>query len=136
MKENYEELLDRVLDQVPKAVFESSRFQVPEADVTAAGAQTTIKNLKAIASTLNREPDHLVKYLVRELAVSGILKDTQLVMQGRFSKITIEEKIKRYVEEFVICKECKKPDTKLEKMGKIQVLRCEACGARSSVRSV
>jgi translation initiation factor 2 subunit 2 len=136
MSETYEELLDRVLEQVPRAVFEASRFQIPEADIAVAGNQTTIKNLKSIASSLNRRPEHLVKYMLRELAVAGIFKETQLVLQGRFPKGTVEERIKRYVEEFVLCGECGKPDTKLERVGKTPVLRCEACGAKSSVRSV
>ncbi len=136
MPESYEELLDIVLEQVPRAVFESSRFQVPEADIAAAGNQTVIKNLRAITTALNREPEHLAKYLLRELAVAGIFREAQLILQGKFPKGAVEEKIKRYVDEFVICKECKKPDTKLERFEKTTILRCEACGAKTPVRSV
>ncbi len=136
MPENYEELLDIVLEQVPKAVFETSRFQVPEADISVAGNQTVLKNLRVITTALNREPEHLAKYLLRELAVAGVFKETQLVLQGKFPRGTVEEKIKRYIDEFVICKECKKPDTKLERLEKTTILRCEACGAKTSVRSV
>jgi translation initiation factor 2 subunit 2 len=134
--ESYEELLDRALGQIPRVVFETSRFQVPEPDVTTAGNQTAIKNLRSIASSLNREPEHLVKYMLRELAVAGIFKETQLILQGKFPKNIIDGRIRRYMEEFVLCGECKKPDTKLEKVGKVHVLRCEACGAKSPVRSV
>jgi translation initiation factor 2 subunit 2 len=136
MAESYDELLNRVYSRVPQAVFESSRFQIPEPDVTTAGNQTTIKNLRSIASSLSREPEHLVKYMLRELAVAGIFREMQLILQGKFTKDTIEERIKRYVEEFVLCGACKKPDTKLERIGKVSILRCEACGARSSLRSV
>lgn len=136
MPENYEELLERVHEQVPQVVSESSRFQIPEAEIAVAGNQTVIKNLRTIATSLNREPTHLVKYLLRELAVAGIFRENQLILQGKFPRGTIEDRVKRYVEEFVVCKECKKPDTKLEKSGKVTILRCEACGARSSVRSV
>jgi translation initiation factor 2 subunit 2 len=136
MPEDYEELLDRALEQTPRVVVETSRFQVPEPDIATAGNQTVIKNLKSIASSLNRESEHLVKYLLRELAVAGIFKEMQLILQGKFPKSTIDERIKRYTEEFVLCSECKKPDTKLERVGRIYVLRCEACGAKSSVRGV
>jgi len=132
----YEELLDRALENIPKVASRDDRFKIPEAEVTIAGSQTVVKNLRAIASALNRSPEHLAKFLLRELAAAGSLKEAQLVVQGKFSRAVIQERIKRYVEEFVICKECKKPDTRLEKVDRIPVIRCEACGARNSVRGV
>ncbi|HDI12690.1 MAG: translation initiation factor IF-2 subunit beta [Hadesarchaea archaeon] len=136
MTENYEELLDRALEQIPKTISESSRFQIPEAEVTTIGNRTIIKNLKNIATTLNREPSHLMKYLLRELGAAGDMHGAQAVFQGKFSKNTVDERIRRYAEEFVLCRECGKPDTKLERKERIYILRCEACGARTSVRGI
>jgi len=53
--------------------------------------------------------------------------------QGRFSESTIKRLIEIYVNRFVICPICKRPDTKLSKEGKFLFLICEACGAKSSV---
>ena len=136
MSEDYEKLLDRALEQVPKAVFESSRFQIPEAEVSIIGNRTIIRNFRGIASTLNREPEHLLKYLLRELGAAGNLEGTQAVFQGKFSKTTVDNRVRRYAEEFVLCRECGKPDTRLERHERLYMLRCEACGARTSVRSV
>ncbi len=136
MSEDYEKLLDRALEQVPKAVFESSRFQIPEAEVAIVGNRTILQNFRSIASALNREPEHLIKYLLRELGVAGNIEGTQVVFQGKFLNTAVNERIQRYVEEFVFCRECGKPDTKLERHERIYILRCEACGARASVRSV
>ncbi|MDI6642561.1 MAG: translation initiation factor IF-2 subunit beta [Candidatus Hodarchaeaceae archaeon] len=136
MGESYEQLLDRALEQVPKAVFESARFQIPDADVVTAGNRTVFRNFRAVATSLNREPDHLAKYLLRELGAAGEVKGAQAIFQGKFSNATIDERIKRYAEEFVLCRECGKPDTKLERRERVYILRCEACGARASVRSV
>ena len=129
-------MLDRALEQVPKAVFESARFQVPEADVVTVGNRTIIRNFRSIATALNREPSHLMKYLLRELGAAGEAQGAQAMLQGKFSKATVDERIKRYAEEFVLCRECGKPDTKLERRERIHTLRCEACGARTSVRGV
>lgn len=136
MAEDYETLLNKAMTEVPKVVFEKDRFQIPEADVATAGNRTSIKNIKAVASALRRDVDHLAKYLLRELGVAGDMGENQLVVQGKFSKNTVDARIKRYTEEFVLCRECGKPDTKLEKSGKFYVLRCEACGAKNPVRSV
>ncbi|MHA1988975.1 MAG: translation initiation factor IF-2 subunit beta, partial [Promethearchaeota archaeon] len=51
-------------------------------------------------------------------------------------KDIIQKKIESYVKEYVLCKECGKPDTKLIKEGRITFLKCEACGAKSSVKSI
>ncbi len=136
MSEDYNKLLDRALEQVPKAVLESSRFQIPEADVSIVGNRTILRNFRCIASTLNREPEHLIKYLLRELGVAGNLEGTQAVFQGKFSKTAVSGRIRHYAEEFVLCRECGKPDTRLERRERVYMLRCEACGARTSVRSV
>lgn len=101
-----------------------------------AGNRTSVRNFRSIASALNREPEHLLKYLLRELGAAGNLEGAQAVFQGRFVKSVVDERIKRYVEEFVICRECKRPDTRLIKQERIYMLKCEACGARASVRSV
>ena len=85
---------------------------------------------------MNRPLDHLMKYLLRELGAAGSVEGGQAVFQGKFLKATIDDRIKRYVEEFVLCKECGKPDTKIIKYERIYMLKCEACGARASVRSV
>lgn len=132
----YEKLLDRALEQIPKAVFEKSRFQIPEADVVIVGNRTVLRNFRSIASAINREPEHLIKYLLRELGAAGNLEGNQAVFQGKFVKSVVDERIKRYVEEFVLCRECGKPDTRLVKRERIQMLKCEACGARASVRSI
>jgi len=136
MEGQYMEMLERALEQIPKTVFEKSRFQIPEVEVTIVGSRTIVQNFRAIAAALNRDPSHLMKYLLRELGVAGDAKGTQAGFQGKFSKNLIEERIRKYAEEFVLCRECGKPDTKLERIDRIYVLRCEACGARISVRGL
>lgn len=136
MEDSYEKLLDKAIEQVPKAVFESARFQIPEAEVSTVGNRTILRNFRVIATALNREPEHLMKYLLRELGAAGDIQGAQAVFQGKFSAGTIQERIRRYAEEFVLCKECGKPDTRLEKRERVYILRCEACGARTSVRGV
>jgi len=136
LAQDYEKLLNRALEQVPRTVFERERFQIPEADVAVIGNRTTLRNFRSIASALNREPEHMLKYLLRELGAAGNLEGNQAIFQGRFVKSVVDDRIKRYVQEFVLCRECNKPDTKLIKQERVHVLKCEACGARASVRSV
>ena len=38
------------------------------------------------------------------------------------------------MKEFVICKECGKPDTELKKENRLNFINCLACGAKHPVR--
>lgn len=136
MTEDYDELLDRGLEQVPEFTAKKERFEIPEAEIDVSGNQTAVQNLKSIADELNRDPNHLMKYLLRELGTAGHREGTRGVFQGRFGKKSVQDRINRYMEEFVLCSECGKPDTKLVKEDRITLLKCEACGARSSVGKV
>jgi translation initiation factor 2 subunit 2 len=48
----------------------------------------------------------------------------------------MEKKLESYVKGYVLCKECKKPDTKLIREDRITFLKCDACGAKSPVKSI
>jgi len=136
VSEDYEKLLDRALERVPKAASREGRFKIPEPDVEVAGNRTTLRNLKEIADALNRDPNHLMKYLLREVGTAGNLEGTRGVFQGKFGGGTLQDRVNRYIEEFVFCPECRKPDTKIIKRGRVYMLKCEACGARASVKGV
>jgi len=60
-----------------------------------------------------------------------------LILNSKKTEKIINEKINDYVKEFVICKQCKRPDTKLVEYERgIYIMICEACGARSPVSKV
>ncbi|MBS3815509.1 MAG: translation initiation factor IF-2 subunit beta [Hadesarchaea archaeon] len=136
MSENYEDLLDRGLEEIPEDITKEERFEVPKVKIDVSGNQTAIQNLNSIANELGRDPDHLMKYLLGELGTAGNREGSRGVFQGRFKKKPIQDRIQQYVEEFVRCSECGKPDTKLVKEDRITLLKCDACGARSSVGKV
>ncbi|PIN93435.1 hypothetical protein COU61_00880 [Candidatus Pacearchaeota archaeon CG10_big_fil_rev_8_21_14_0_10_35_13] len=72
---------------------------------------------------------------MRELAAPAIIDGERLILQRKLSSERINEKINSYSEEFVVCKECKKPDTELIKQEGYLFMHCLACGAKHSVRS-
>jgi translation initiation factor 2 subunit 2 len=121
---------------LPEKVFEQSRFEIPKSDSFTMGNRTIVKNFQEIAQKMNRDPNHLMKFLSGELATSGNFESRGAVFQGRFNSYQINEKIEKYANTYTLCHECGKPDTKLVREGRIVFLQCEACGARHSVRSI
>ncbi|MHC1605592.1 MAG: translation initiation factor IF-2 subunit beta [Candidatus Methanofastidiosia archaeon] len=133
---NYEKLLDDARDSLPKNLFESSRFEVPKIKSFNMGNKTLIKNFKEVVSTFRRDENHLMKFLLGEMATSGNIEGAQAVFQGKFSQSFIQDKLKKYADSYVLCHECKKPDTKIMKEGRLYFLRCEACGAKHPIRNI
>lgn len=132
---SYEDLLKQAYKKVKPIKHNGERFEIPVARSMIEGNKTFITNFSQLTSALRRKPQHLEKYLERELAAPGQIKGDRLILTRKLPNSKINDKIKSYVQEFVICKECKKPDTELIKQDRAMIMHCLACGARHSVRA-
>lgn len=132
----YEELLKKAREKLPKSVFEKERFEIPKIKGHVQGNKTVLINFLQIADILRRPSDHLLKYILKELATPGEIKKSGSVMIGtKVSASRINEKIQQYAHDFVLCPDCGKPDTKIDKESKFIFLKCQACGARHPIKS-
>ncbi|MBU3896942.1 MAG: translation initiation factor IF-2 subunit beta [Nanoarchaeota archaeon] len=131
---NYEELLNKAFDKLPKIKDSGERFEIPKIDLMIEGSTTIIKNFVQVSNTLRREPEHMLKFLTKELAAPGAIKQQRAVFTARLTPNAVQQKLELYVRDYVICKECKRPDTKLVKENRITILTCEACGAKYGVK--
>ncbi|MDY6773964.1 MAG: translation initiation factor IF-2 subunit beta [Candidatus Nanohaloarchaea archaeon] len=128
---DYDEMLEKGREEVPEDVGGGERFEIPEADTQKDGSKTVIRNFGALADRFNREREHLSKFLLGELGTSGHVEGNELVLNGSFRRGKINGKLEEYAEKYVICSECGRPDTELEKEKGVELLKCEACGARN-----
>ena len=133
---DYEKMLDKAIEKIPKVSDASDRFKVPEVSAFLMGAKTLINNFTEIANAIRREPDHFSKFLLKELATKGELSGPKLILQGKFTKDAISRKIDLYLKEYVYCPDCGKPDTKIVKEDRFLFLKCEACGSRHVVKKI
>ena len=133
--EPYEKLLETAYKDLKPIEKSSERFEIPKIEGHLEGTKTILTNLQQISSYLRRDQDHLLKFLLKELATSGSIKNNRVVLHRKISSIKINEKIADYSKEFVICNQCKKPDTELSKEKGFSFIHCLACGAKNSVRS-
>ncbi len=65
--EEYENLLNRAIDQLPPEVFEHKRFKIPKAYSDIQGNRTFIKNFKDVAEDLNRDPTTCIKIFIKRI---------------------------------------------------------------------
>tara|TARA_Y100000310_G_scaffold277607_1_gene295462 strand:- start:297 stop:692 length:396 start_codon:yes stop_codon:yes gene_type:complete len=130
---DYEKLLKKARKELPKKSVSAERFEVPKVMGHIQGNKTVISNFYNIASIIGRLPEHLLKFISKGLATPGELKKKALILGSKVSASRINEKINEYVERFVLCKECGKPDTKLAKEKGVTFIKCTVCGAKQPI---
>lgn len=128
--ETYEELLNEAYKKIKKPEGNGERFEIPKAEGHFEGKKTIITNFSHMASYIRRNPEHFEKFLLKQLASSGQIEGDRLVLNQKVPSAKINQKIEEYVKEYVLCKECGKPDTELIRDERITSKHCLACGAK------
>jgi len=131
---NYEKLLEEAYGKIKQTDTSLNRFGIPKIEGHFEGRKTLLTNFYQISSHLRRKPEHFQKFMLKELAASGQKEGDRLVLNIKVPSSKINQKIEEYVNEFVLCRECKKPDTELIRKDRINFVHCLACGAKHSVR--
>lgn len=132
---DYASMLNKAKEELPEDVKCSARFEIPKVKGHIQGNKTIVNNFMQIVDMIHRDAQHLLKYLLKELATPGEISKNTLILGSKISASKINEKIEKYVSEFVLCKECCKPDTKIIKEGEFSFLKCMACGAKHPVKN-
>ena len=132
----YMSLLDRLQSKLGNVVKkEVSRLEIPIPRVIWVGQRTIFRNFMDFPKALRRDPEKLLLYLNKELASAGYISGERVIFLGRKPVSSFSGLIDRYVKDYVICPVCGSPDTRTEKIKKLGFMICEACGARSSIKS-
>ena len=131
----YDELLRKAKEQLPEVQVSRERFEIPKVKGHIEGSKTIIINFMAIVKIFRRDQEQLLKYLQRELATPAQIDGQRLILGRKLSSELINKKIEDFAKDFVICKECKKPDTQIIREDRILFLKCTACGARHPIKA-
>ena len=101
--EQYTQLLSRARSKLPESVIEKERFEIPKAIGHIEGNKTVVSNFNKIIDVIRRPADHLLKYLQKELAAPGVIRGDLLILGSKVPSSRINDKIRQYAEEFVLC---------------------------------
>jgi translation initiation factor 5 len=111
----------------------SYRYKMSEVDIKFEGGgngkRTILMNIGTISTELSRNVDNIVSYLSTVLGCQSIVnKEGKYVLYGDFTKQKLQDLVFDYVDEMVICKKCKNPETYYILHGKNDVgMKCKAC---------
>jgi len=130
---DYDEQLDRALSDTPDIEGETDRFEVPDPDLRSEGNVTVYENYRETVDRLDRDPDHVLKFLQDELGTSAHIDERgRARLTGSFRESRMADVVETYVDRFVRCPECGLPDTSLVTEQGATLIKCDACGARST----
>jgi translation initiation factor 2 subunit 2 len=135
MTDDYEKLLGDAFEKVKPCEF-CDRFEVKKVEGMHEGSKTVITNFGQIAICLRREPSHIAKFLFKELAVPGVIEGDRLLFNGKLMSSTVNERVVKYVDMFVKCEKCGKPDTEIISEGEKTFLKCMACGTKKLIHDL
>ncbi len=132
---DYMTLLKQAKQKLPDKKTSDERFEIPKVIGHIQGNKTVISNFAQICSITRREQEHLLKYLQRELATPASIDGPRLVLGRKLPSNSINKKIEQYCDDFVLCKECHKPDTQLMREERVLMMKCTACGAKHPIKA-
>ena len=132
--DDYNKLLERALKNKPEVCESINRCEIPKVTGRIQGNTTIINNFNQIVKFFNRDPLHLLKFLLRELATSGKLDENTLTFNRKLNPKFINEKIEKYANTYVFCPECGKPDTQIIPEKGTLFIKCMACGSKNHVK--
>ncbi|CAM9876768.1 unnamed protein product [Ascophyllum nodosum] len=99
------------------------------------GIKTVIFNVTDLSLALKRNPGEVCKFFGTELGAQTRYneEDERAIVNGAHTNATLQQLVHKYVELFVLCPNCRLPETKYKiKNGSI-FHKCAACGAKEMV---
>lgn len=94
------------------------------------GIKTVVVNLSNVAQQLARKPAYVIKYFGFELGAQTNIdpKDDRWIINGEHQATKLQDYLDGFISRFVLCKNCKNPETVINVKDGDILLDCKACG--------
>ncbi|KAK4624058.1 Eukaryotic translation initiation factor 5 [Fulvia fulva] len=94
------------------------------------GIKTVVVNLANVAYQLARPPSYVIKYFGFELGAQTNIdpKDDRWIINGSHEATKLQDYLDGFINKFVLCKDCKNPETVVNVKDNDILLDCKACG--------
>ncbi|CAM9584602.1 unnamed protein product [Scytosiphon promiscuus] len=99
------------------------------------GIKTVIFNVMDLSLALKRDPGEVCKFFGTELGAQTRYneEDERAIVNGAHTNATLQQLVHKYVELFVLCPNCRLPESKYKIKGGAIFHKCYACGAKEMV---
>ena len=99
------------------------------------GSKTVIPNISAVGLSLHRDPGEVNKFFGTELGAQTTYnaETDRAVVNGHHTDQVLQQMIHKYIECFVLCPNCRLPETEYKIKSGAIYHKCAACGAKEMV---
>lgn len=105
------------------------RYMMPELQCAYESHQTVLSNIPAIAKSLYREPDHMVRYMGISLGCKSQKENGRFSLKGTFEPKRMQQLVFDFIDLFVLCPKCRNPETRfIIGTGSRLMRTCSSCG--------
>jgi translation initiation factor 5 len=91
------------------------------------GIKTIILNLMDVADDLKRNPEEILKFLGHQKGSNTSKIDEKFIINGSFETDDLQLEIYNYINNYVMCNQCKLPETIYTRQKKKIFKKCNAC---------
>ena len=130
---SYDELLFRLHnDKNEDEIY--SKVNLPPIKISRKNRASIFSNFGILAEKLNRDKEHISNYFKAETKlVNTTNQHNQLIIQGNINESKCESIMKKYINEFVCCRQCKGLNTIILKEHGLTFIQCNQCLAKTSL---
>lgn len=105
---------------------------VPKVEGRGNGIKTVIVNVCDIGTSLNRDASEITKFFGCELGAQTTMsiEEDRYIVNGSHNPQQLQQLMAKYIELFVLCKNCRLPETHYKIKGDCIYQKCVACGSK------
>jgi translation initiation factor 2 subunit 2 len=131
-------MLDRGIEELGKREKKKKGFVKPE--ISSFNQKTYISNFNDFCKSMNRENSSVKTFIESELQCMTVIINENgdempqsLKIEGKYKPAQLTPIFTRYIEKYVICKNCKSSFTTIYKKNRILTMKCGDCLSENSV---
>ncbi len=138
---SYQTLLDRLYEnKVNNNININRKVRLKPPIISNIGSKkSVITNYSEMCNGLNRDYTHLMQYINAETGSECNLdSNSRLIIHGKYTSKSIESILKKYISEYISCKNCKSINTNLTKDSstRLNFVVCNDCKSSRSVNII
>ena len=110
------------------------RYKMQSVEITKQGVKFAFTNIEQVSQSLAREPNQLVSFLKKHFGSAFEYKNNVATTTKKdLTKDELQNAVFKYIEDNVLCKKCRNPETEYVKDKKKIYMCCKACSHREIV---
>lgn len=127
-------LVNKFYEEYNQTAQPDQKISLTKPSVMIQNKRTCITNFEDICQKMNRSLDHVKTYFDKELSITSSLNaNNNLIIVGIFHENKIMSILKQYIDNYLLCHQCKSCLTEIIKENRLQFIKCNKCFSKRSI---